>query len=38
LGLDEIWVASLFYGQATAREEAEKLLTKLGLDLELKNY
>ena len=37
LGLDEVWVASLFYGQATAsEEEAEKLLTKLGLDLGLK--
>ena len=36
LGLDEVWVASLFYGQATAsKEEAEKLLTKLGLNLEL---
>ena len=37
LGLDEVWVASLFYGLATAsEEEAEKLLTKLGLDLGLK--
>ena len=37
LGFDEVWVASLFYGQATAsEEEAEKLLTKLGLDLGLK--
>ena len=37
LGLDEVWVASLFYGQATAsEEEAEKLMTKLGLDLGLK--
>ena len=37
LGFDEVWVASLFYGQATASEkEAEKLLTKLGLDLGLK--
>ena len=36
LGLDEVLVASLFYGQATAsEEEAEKLLTKLGLNLEL---
>ena len=38
LGLDEVWVASLFYGQATAsEEEAIKLLTELGLDLELKD-
>ena len=37
LGFDEVWVASLFYGQATASDsEAEKLLTKLGLNLELK--
>ena len=37
LGLSEVWVASLFYGQATAsEEEAEKLLIKLGLDLGLK--
>ena len=33
LGLDEVWIASLFYGQATASsEEAEKLATLLGLD------
>ena len=33
LGLDEVWVASLFYGQATASpEEAEKLSTLLSLD------
>ena len=37
LGFDEVWVASLFYGHATASEkEAEKLLTKLGIDLGLK--
>ena len=33
LGLDEVWIASLFYGQATASpEEAEKLSTLLALD------
>ena len=33
LGLDEVWIASPFYGQATASsEEAEKLATLLGLD------
>ena len=33
LGLDEVWVASLFYGQATAsKEEAEKLAELLSLD------
>ena len=38
MGLDEVWVASLFYGQATAsEEEAIKLLTELGLNLELKD-
>ncbi len=37
LGLDEVWVASLFYGQSTASdEEADKLLTTLGLSTELK--
>ena len=37
LGLDEVWVASLFYGQSTASyEEADKLLTTLGLGTELK--
>ena len=37
LGLDEVWVASLFYGQSTASdEEADKLLTTLGLGKELK--
>ena len=37
LGLDEIWVASLFYGQSTASdEESDKLLTTLGLGTELK--
>ena len=33
LGLDEVWIASLFYGQATAsKEEAEKLAELLCLD------
>ena len=33
MGLDEVWVASLFYGQATAsKEEAEKLAELLSLD------
>ena len=33
LGLDEVWIASLFYGQATASaEEAEKLASLLSLD------
>ena len=33
LGLDEVWIASLFYGQATAsKEEAEKLAELLSLD------
>ncbi len=37
LGLDEVWVASLFYGQSTASdEESDKLLTALGLGKELK--
>ena len=37
LGLDEVWVASLFYGQSTASdEEAEKLLTTLEIGTELK--
>ena len=37
LGLDEVWVASLFYGQSTASdEEADKLLFTLGLGTELK--
>ncbi|ABM74634.1 Cyanate lyase [Prochlorococcus marinus str. NATL1A] len=37
LGLDEVWVASLFYGQSTASdEEADKLLTTLGLGTEHK--
>lgn len=31
----EVWVASLFYGQACAsKEEAQKLLTALGLDID----
>ena len=37
LGLDEVWVASLFYGQSTANdEESDQLLTTLGLGTELK--
>ncbi len=33
LGLDEVWIASLFYGQATASaEEAERLSSLLALD------
>ena len=33
MGLDEVWIASLFYGQATASEqEAEKLADLLSLD------
>ena len=37
LGLDEVWVASLFYGQSTASdEESDKLLNALGLGTELK--
>ena len=33
MGLDEVWIASLFYGQATAsKEEAEKLAGILSLD------
>ena len=33
MGLDEVWIASLFYGQATAsKEEAEKLAALLSLD------
>ena len=37
LRLDEVWVASLFYGQSTASdEESDKLLTTLGLGKELK--
>ena len=32
MGLDEVWIASLFYGQATAsKEEAEKLAGLLSL-------
>jgi cyanate lyase len=32
LGRDEVWIAALFYGQATAsQEEAEKLTEALGL-------
>ena len=32
LGLDEVWIASLFYGQATAsKEEAEKLAELLSI-------
>jgi cyanate lyase len=33
MGLDEVWIASLFYGQATASaQEAEKLASLLDLD------
>ena len=33
MGLDEVWIASLFYGQAAAsQEEAEKLAELLSLD------
>ena len=33
MGLDEVWIASLFYGQATAsKEEAEKFAGLLSLD------
>jgi cyanate lyase len=36
LGRDEVWIASLFYRQATAsEEEATKLLSTLGLSAEL---
>ncbi|MER3475897.1 MAG: cyanase [Leptolyngbya sp. ERB_1_2] len=36
LGRDEVWIASLFYRQATASEdEASKLLTALGLSADL---
>ena len=35
---DEVWVASLFYGQATAsEEEATSLIAALDLDLDLKD-
>ncbi|MEY4359223.1 MAG: cyanase [Cyanobacteriota bacterium] len=33
MGRDEVWIASLFYGQSTASvEEAQQLTTLLGLD------
>lgn len=36
LGRDEVWIAALFYGQASASEdEATKLLSALGLGSEL---
>jgi cyanate lyase len=36
LGRDEVWIAALFYGQASATvTEAQQLLTVLGLPLEL---
>ena len=36
MGLDEVWIASLFYGQAAAsKDEAEKLANILSLDSEL---
>ena len=35
MGLDEVWIASLFYGQAAAsKDEAEKLANLLSLDSE----
>ena len=38
VGGDEVWVASLFYGQSTASdEESDQLLTTLGLGTELKD-
>jgi cyanate lyase len=37
LGRDEVWIASLFYGQSTASaEEADTLIETLGLDPALK--
>ena len=34
---DEVWIASLFYGQSTASlEEAEKIISTLNLDPEIK--
>ncbi|MCP9928736.1 cyanase [Cyanobium sp. CH-040] len=37
LGRDEVWIASLFYGQSTASgEEADKLIEVLALDPALK--
>ena len=36
VGRDEVWIASLFYGQARAsQEEAEKVLSALGLNADL---
>jgi cyanate lyase len=36
LGRDEVWIAALFYGQATASpEEAEKLTEALGLGADI---
>jgi cyanate lyase len=36
IGRDEVWIAALFYGQASATvTEAQQLLTVLGLPLEL---
>ena len=38
LNRDEVWVASLFYGQATAsEEESSSLIAALGLSLDLKD-
>ena len=38
LNRDEVWVASLFYGQATAsEEESSSLIAALGLSLNLKD-
>ncbi|MFM7676541.1 MAG: cyanase [Synechococcus sp.] len=37
LGRDEVWIASLFYGQSTASsEEADKIIEVLGLDPAIK--
>lgn len=37
LGRDEVWIASLLYGQSTASaEEADKLIEVLGLDTAIK--
>jgi len=36
LGRDEVWIAALFYGQATASlTEAEKLIEALGLGADI---
>ena len=39
LGRDEVWIAALFYGQASAsEEEASKLLDALGLEPDLAHH